>query len=70
MGRNEPKHAESEDSIRAIHGMLKGKTNGVRLGIGQINHTIADAGLTHTCASAAFQYPSDNIDHVVQPDRD
>ena len=53
-----------------IHGMLKGKTNGVRLSIGQINDAIAEGGLAHTCASAAFQCPPDAIDHVDQPERD
>lgn len=53
-----------------IHGVLKGKVNGARLSIGQINDAIAEAGLAHTCASAAFRCPPDAIDHVDQPDRD
>ena len=42
-GRAELKRAEARGSFQAIHGMLKGKTNGARLSIEQINDAIADA---------------------------
>jgi len=43
-GRAELKAARPKSSFREIRGFLKGKTNGVRLSIEEINQAIAEAG--------------------------
>jgi bifunctional DNA-binding transcriptional regulator/antitoxin component of YhaV-PrlF toxin-antitoxin module len=43
-GRAELKAAQPRGSFRELRGILKGKTNGVRLSIEEINEAIADAG--------------------------
>jgi len=43
-GRAELKAARSKGSFRELRGFLKGKTNGVRLSIEEINQAIAEAG--------------------------
>lgn len=44
--RVELKATKSKGSIRELRGFLKGKTNGARLGIDDINDAIAEAGTT------------------------
>jgi bifunctional DNA-binding transcriptional regulator/antitoxin component of YhaV-PrlF toxin-antitoxin module len=43
-GRAELKANRPQGSWRGLHGLLKGKTSGVRLSIEEINDTIAEAG--------------------------
>jgi len=43
-GRAELRAAQPKGSFRELRGILKGKTNGVRLSIEEINEAIADAG--------------------------
>lgn len=43
-GRAELRAAQPKGSFRALRGLLKGKTNGARLSIDEINEAIADAG--------------------------
>jgi bifunctional DNA-binding transcriptional regulator/antitoxin component of YhaV-PrlF toxin-antitoxin module len=43
-GRAELRAAQPKGSFRALRGLLKGKTNGARLSIEEINEAIADAG--------------------------
>lgn len=43
-GRVELKAAKPKGSFRDLRGILKGKTNGARLGIDEINEAIAEAG--------------------------
>ncbi len=43
-GRVELRAERSQSSWRALQGFLKGKTNGARLSIEDINDTIAEAG--------------------------
>ena len=43
-GRAELKAAEGQSPLRALHGLLKGKTKGKRLSIEEINEAIATAG--------------------------
>ena len=45
-GRAELKADRPQGSWRAIQGFLKGKTNGARLSVDQINDVIAEAGAT------------------------
>ena len=42
-GKAELKAAQGKGSFRELHGFLKGKTNGRRLSIEEINDAIADA---------------------------
>jgi AbrB family looped-hinge helix DNA binding protein len=43
-GRAELKAAQSKGSFQELRGMLKGKTNGIRLSIEEINAAIAESG--------------------------
>lgn len=43
-GRAELKAAQPKGSFRALRGILKGKTNGARLSIEEINEAIAGVG--------------------------
>lgn len=43
-GRAELKAARPKGSFRELRGILKGKTNGARLSIAEINEAIAEAG--------------------------
>lgn len=43
-GRAELRAAQPKGSFRELQGILKDKTNGVRLSIEEINEAIADAG--------------------------
>jgi bifunctional DNA-binding transcriptional regulator/antitoxin component of YhaV-PrlF toxin-antitoxin module len=43
-GRAELKAAQPKGSFRELRGILKGKTNGARLSIEEINDAIVDAG--------------------------
>jgi AbrB family looped-hinge helix DNA binding protein len=43
-GRAELKAAQPKGSFRELRGVLKGKTNGARLSIEEINEAIAEAG--------------------------
>ena len=43
-GRAELRAAEGKSSFEALHGLLKGKTNGRRFSIEEINEAIAAAG--------------------------
>jgi len=43
-GRAELKAAQPKGSFRELRGILKGKTNGARLSIEEINEAIAEAG--------------------------
>ncbi|MEB2318126.1 MAG: transcriptional regulator [Pseudomonadota bacterium] len=43
-GRAELRAAQPKGSFRELRGILKGKTNGARLSIEEINEAIADAG--------------------------
>lgn len=43
-GRAELKAEKPAGSFRDLHGLLKGKTNGKRLSISQINEAIAESG--------------------------
>jgi len=43
-GRAELRAASPKGSFRALRGILKGKTNGARLGLEEINEAIGEAG--------------------------
>ncbi|WP_429500510.1 AbrB/MazE/SpoVT family DNA-binding domain-containing protein (plasmid) [Robbsia andropogonis] len=43
-GRAELKAAQAKGSFRELRGFLKGKTNGARLSVEEINDAIAEAG--------------------------
>ena len=43
-GRAELKAAQPKGTFRQLRGILKGKTNGVRLSVEEINDAIAEAG--------------------------
>ncbi len=55
-GRAELKAAQPKGSFRELRGLLKGKTNGARLSIEEINDAIAEAG---TAAGAGDEFRED-----------
>jgi bifunctional DNA-binding transcriptional regulator/antitoxin component of YhaV-PrlF toxin-antitoxin module len=53
-GRAERKAERPQGSWRELRGFLKGKTNGARLSIEEINDTIAAAGLSSSMPKKKF----------------